>query len=70
MKRERVQSSMIASLGHETKTSTLEIEFNSGAIWRYYDVSERTYHDMMNSGSHGQFFLSDIKDEYHEEQIR
>ena len=32
---------MIASLGYNVKTSILEIEFDSGAIWQYNDFIER-----------------------------
>ncbi len=46
MNRESVQSSMIASLGYESNTSTLEVEFNSGAVWQYFDVPESIYYDM------------------------
>ena len=69
MKRENVQSSMIASIGYEADTSILEVEFNSGAIWQYYDVPESIYYDMTNSGSLGKFFHSNIKGHYREVQV-
>ena len=69
MKRESVLSSMIASLGYEADTSTLEVEFNSGAVWQYYDVPESIYHDLMNSDSLGKFFHSSIKRQYREAQV-
>lgn len=69
MNRESVQSSMIASLGYEADTSTLEVEFNSGAIWQYYDVPESVYYDMINSGSLGKYFHANIKGQYTESQV-
>jgi hypothetical protein len=69
MNRESVQSSMIASLGYDANTSTLEVEFNSGAVWQYYDVPESVYYDMINSGSLGKFFHSNIKRQYSESQV-
>jgi hypothetical protein len=69
MNRESVQSSMIASLGYDANISTLEVEFNSGAVWQYYEVSETVYYDMLNSGSLGKFFHSNIKGQYREAQV-
>ena len=69
MNRDGVQSSMIASLGYEADISTLEVEFNSGAVWQYYDVPESIYYDMMNSGSLGKFFHANIRGQYREEQV-
>jgi hypothetical protein len=69
MNRESVQSSMIASLGYDSATSTLEVEFNSGAVWQYYDVPENVYNDMINSGSLGKFFHANIKGQYSESQV-
>jgi hypothetical protein len=69
MNRESVQSSMIASLGYQADISILEVGFNSGAVWQYYDVPESIYHDMMNSGSLGKYFHANIKGQYREAQV-
>ena len=69
MNRENVQSSMIASFGYEADNSTLEVEFNSGAVWQYYDVPESVYYDMKNSDSLGKFFHANIKGQYPESQV-
>lgn len=67
MEREYVESSMIRSFGFEI--STLEIEFNSGAIWQYFDVPESVYYEMKAASSCGKFFLSNIKGQYSESQV-
>jgi hypothetical protein len=69
MNRETVQSRMIASFGYEAETSTLEVEFNSGAVWQYYEVPENVYYDMKNSDSFGKFFRANIKGQFTESQI-
>lgn len=69
MHRTIVKSSMIASLGFDSRTSTLEIQFNSGAVWQYYKVSEKIYLQMKSAASCGSFFLDNIKDEYDELQV-
>ena len=69
MQRESVQSSNIASLGYDSDTSTLEVEFHSGAVWQYHDVPENVYYDMKNSESLGKFFNANIKRQYAESQV-
>jgi hypothetical protein len=69
MERQYVDSTLAKSVGYDSTTSTLEIEFKSnGAIWQYYDVPENVYHDMM-SGSIGKYFHSNIKGQYSESQV-
>jgi hypothetical protein len=67
MERDYVESSMIRSFGFEN--STLEIEFNSGAIWQYFDVPESVYYEMRAAGSCGKFFHAHIKGQYPESQV-
>lgn len=58
---------MIRSFGFEN--STLEIEFNNGAVWQYFDVPESVYYEMKSAGSCGKFFHANIKDQYAGSQV-
>ena len=69
MEREYVESSMIKSFGFDNSSSTLEVEFNSGVIWQYFDVAESTYYEMKSAGSCGKFFHANIKGQYSESQV-
>ena len=69
MNREPVKSSMIASIGFDSSTSTLEIKFNSGAVWQYFNVSKSVFSEMKLAQSCGKFFLNSIKYEYDESQV-
>ncbi|MBI1225164.1 MAG: KTSC domain-containing protein [Bacteroidetes bacterium] len=69
MEREFVQSSNIRSIGYDPITATLEIEFNSGTIWQYYDILESTYYEMKFAPSIGKFFIANIKGKYSESQV-
>lgn len=70
MERQYVESSMILSIGYDSNTSTLEVEFKSnGAIWQYYDVSENIYYEFIGSGSVGKYFLQNIRGQYSESQV-
>ena len=69
MERQNVDSTLATSVGYDTSTSTLEIEFKStGAVWQYYDVPESIFNEMMN-GSIGRYFHANIKGQYTESQI-
>jgi len=64
MKRQQVESSNLASIGYDSKNEILEIEFNHGGIYQYFDVPENVYQELMNAGSHGKYFVANIKDDY------
>jgi hypothetical protein len=70
MKRDLVDSTLIASLGYDANRSILEIEFkNTGAVWRFMGVPETLYNAMMSSDSYGSFFNAHIKDRYWELRV-
>jgi hypothetical protein len=64
MKRQKVFSSNLASIGYDADNQILEIEFNHGGVYQYFDVPEDVYEDLMNADSHGKYFVSNIKDDY------
>jgi len=70
MKRERVRSSNIESIGYEPGGKTLEIEFKDGGIYQYVGVPEGTYAQLMGSHSKGRFFHQYIKDTYQCRKVR
>lgn len=61
MKRVAVTSSNIRSVGHDTGSNTLEIEFNTGAVYQYPSVSRDTYDQMLAAESVGKFFHANIR---------
>jgi hypothetical protein len=56
MNRVPVESSSIKSVGYESDTETLSVEFCSGAVYEYAGVSQFTYDSFMASESKGHFF--------------
>lgn len=69
MNRAIIESTMIRSIGFDAGSSTLEIEFNSGAIWQYYDFPESIWYEFEGADSQGKFFHREIKNQYSESQI-
>lgn len=61
MIREPVASTNILSLGYDAASETLEVEFNSGSIYQYYNVGAALYDQLMLAPSKGQFINAYIK---------
>jgi hypothetical protein len=61
MQRTRVESSVIASVGYEVPSRTLEIEFTSGRVYHYFEVPVPVHRDLMRAESHGSFFNAEIR---------
>ena len=64
MQRNSVASSNLASVGYDTTTQTLEIEFLSGSVYQYYNVPENLYEQLMQASSKGRFFHQYIRNAY------
>lgn len=55
MKRVFVQSSNISSIGYDENQSILQVEFNNGSIYNYYNVPKTIYSELINAESHGKY---------------
>ena len=64
MRRTRVSSSVIASIGYSARERSLEIEFVSGRIYQYLGVDRRTHDALLAAPSKGTYFNAHIKDKY------
>ncbi len=69
MERQLIESTMIKGIGYDAQSSTLEIEFNSGQVWQYFDFPESLWYEFENSESKGIFFNSEIKNQYSESRV-
>ena len=56
MEREPVVSSVLSEVGYDASCRTLEILFQSGAIYLYYFVPEEVHRGLMSAASHGHLF--------------
>lgn len=70
MDRITTYSGIIRSVGHDPITNTLEIEFASGNVWQYTDVTEKEYKAMMQSSSLGSHFHENILGKKHQKKIQ
>ena len=65
----RVKSSNIFSVGYDSITKTLQVEFKNGIIYEYYEVPEIIYSAFMNAESKGKFGNKNIFYKYHYKQV-
>lgn len=70
MNRHPVVSSNLSSVGYDSVTRILEIEFNSGGIYQYGNVPETVYSGLISASSKGSYFHDNIKDRYGYTKIR
>ena len=61
MERKYVVSSNIASIGYDAEQMILEVEFNYGSIYQYFDVPESVYEGLMTADSHGKYLDAYVK---------
>lgn len=64
MDRQLVASTNIASIGYDVPSETLEVEFNNGTVYQYYNVGVVLFEQLMQSTSKGQFLNAYIKNAY------
>jgi KTSC domain len=70
VRRKSVESSVIRSVGYERETSTLEVEFHSDKVYRYFAVPHSVYDGLVSAPSVGAFFNQRVRDRYPEERVR
>jgi hypothetical protein len=59
-----VSSSNIAGVGYDEDSQTLQIEFNNGTSYQYFDVPEQVFTELRDAGSVGAYLASNIKGVY------
>ena len=64
MYRTKVSSSNLSAVGYNSFQMILEIEFNDGAVYRYFGVPQNVYSGLMSATSHGKYFHAYIRNNY------
>jgi len=62
--REKVDSSNVAEVGHDSDTDTLVVLFHNGGMYAYDDVPRTVYDQMLSAESVGKFFNAHVKGKY------
>jgi hypothetical protein len=67
MEKQEVDSTVIHAIGH---TRVLEIEFESGSVYQYFDVPQKIYDAMLQSDSKGRYFNQHIRGKFPYQEIQ
>ncbi len=59
-----VRSRDLALIGYDGASSILEVVFRAGGVYRFQEVPEGVYQNLMAAPSHGTFFQKHIKNQY------
>lgn len=62
-------SSVIKNVIYFTQYNALCIQFKSGSVWIYYDVSIEVYDELIHAHSAGTYFNKHIRDFYTSERF-
>lgn len=69
MERQKVQSSHLRSVGYSSENDRLEVEFENGRVYQYFDVPTYMYNDLMKAASKGSFFNQHIRDDFEYDRV-
>lgn len=56
-----VDSRNLSRVRYDENSNTLEIEFQGGNVYQYFDVPKSIFDELLVTGSKGKFFHSQIK---------
>ena len=59
--RQPVHSHALAAIGYSKRLHALEVEFISGAIYRYSNVPPQVYRDFLSAASKAQFYDANVR---------
>ena len=69
MLREVVSSSSLRSIGYDSRTRTLEVEFASGGVYRYAPVPADVWGALRRAESKGKYFQDFVRDRFETERV-
>lgn len=65
-----VDSSMIHAVGYDAEARELEVVFTSGKIYRYSEVPQSVYDELLAAESKGQYMRASVIGVYPDYQVR
>ena len=69
MTRQIIISTDLKSVGYDAIAHVLEVELQSGPIFRYFDVPVSVYDALMSAPSKGRYFNDNVAGKYESRQI-
>lgn len=70
LERKRVNSGTIRSVGYDERSRCLEIEFSSGAVVQYTQVSAEVHRRLLAAPAMASYFHDNIEESYTARRVR
>src|SRR5690606_3732057 len=67
--RETLDSTSIREIGYSALSNTLEIEFQRGGVYLYFNVPEQVYDAFRSAASRGEYFNKHIRSAYEYKRV-
>lgn len=64
MEMHNVDSSNVAAIGYDEASQTLQVEFNNGSTYQYFDVPQAIFDSLLGASSVGQYLNQNVKGNY------
>ena len=64
MLRVLVESTTLASAGHDASSAVLELQFRNGAVYQYFSVPQEAFRSLLQASSKGNFFHHNVHGKY------
>jgi len=65
-----LSSTLLVRATFDARQSILQLEFRDGAVYRYFQVPEALYQNLLSAASHGASFNYTIRGRFPHRQIR
>ena len=65
-----LDSSSLHSVEYSTQTTTLEVAFCRGSVYRYFDVPFDIYDALLRAESKGRYFIASIRTNFRFERLK
>ena len=70
IKRMRVRSTKVSSVGYDSRELVLQVALMNGSIYQYYNVPNETYSLLMMVGFNETYFNNSIASRFHREVVK
>ncbi len=69
LERQPVKSRILRSVGYDDSTKILEVEFQNGLIYQFFDVPKKVSEDLLHSGEIGKYFTEKVRTRFRTKQV-
>lgn len=66
----KVSSSNIEDVEYDEQSETMSVTFNNGSTYALFNVPKAVYERLINAGSIGSYYASNIKGRYSTSKVR